>query len=67
MKLLNMILVEAIRGGRVTVDIPGLDAGQLMEFLRSEAARTLEAVAGVACSEEMTAEEKVAVIQEMLV
>lgn len=66
MKILNVILAEQIRRGRVTVDIPGLDMDQLSELLRSEAARTLAEVAAVACTEEMTAEEKVAWIQERL-
>lgn len=66
MKLLNIILAEQIRRGRVTVDIPGLDMDRLMEFLHSEAARTLSEIAAVACEEEMTAEEKVDWIQDRL-
>ena len=66
MKLLNIILAEQIRRGRVTVDIPGLDMDRLTEFLHSEAAHTLSEIAAVACSEEMTAEEKVDWIQDRL-
>lgn len=66
MKLLDTILAQQIRQGRVTVDIPGLDTGQLTGFLRTEAARTLDEIADIACSEEMTAEEKVEWIQERL-
>ena len=66
MKILNVILAEQIRRGRVTVDIPGLDMDRLSEFLHSEAARALNEIAAVACAEEMTAEEKVDWIQERL-
>ena len=66
MKLLNTILAEQIRQGRVTVDIPGLDMDRLTEFLSGEAARTLREVAAVACAEEMTGREKMRWTQERL-
>ena len=66
MKLLNTILAEQIRQGRVTVDIPGLDLDRLTESLSGEAARTLREVAAVACAEEMTDEEKIRWIQARL-
>lgn len=66
MKLLNNILAQQIRSGKVTVEIPGLDMNRLTEFLYSEAAYTLHEVAAIACCEEMTDEEKVLWIQERL-
>lgn len=66
MKLLNTILAEQIRQGKVTVDIPGLDMDRLTEFLSGEAARTLREIAAIACAEEMTDREKVRWIQERL-
>lgn len=66
MKLLNTILAEQIRQGRVTVDIPGLDTDRLTEFLSGETAQTLREIAAVACSEEMTDGEKIRWIQERL-
>lgn len=66
MKLLNTILAEQIRQGKVTVDIPGLDMDRLTEFLSGEAARTLREIAAIACAEEMTDGEKVRWIQERL-
>ena len=65
-KLLNTILAEQIRQGRVTVDIPGLDMDRLTEFLSGQAAQTLREVAAVACAEEMTDEEKIRWIQARL-
>lgn len=65
-KLVNTIVAEQIRRGKVTVEIPGLDMDQLMEFLHSEAVRTLEEIAATACAEEMTAREKVEWIQARL-
>lgn len=66
MKLLNTILAQELRQGRITVEIPGLDMDRLSAFLHSEAARTINEIAAIACSEEMSAEKKVSVIQEML-
>lgn len=66
MKLLNTILAQELRQGRVTVEIPGLDMDRLSDFLHSEAARTINEIAVIACSEEMTVEEKVSIIQEKL-
>lgn len=66
MKLLNTILAEQIRQGKVTVDIPRLDMDRLTESLSGEAAQTLREVAAVACAEEMTDGEKVRWIQERL-
>ena len=66
MKLLNTILADCIRRGRVTVDIPGLDTDRLIKALHSEAVQTLKEIAAVACAEEMSAEEKVSWIQDRL-
>ena len=66
MKILNNILADLIRRGKVTVDIPGLEMDCLTEYLHSEAARTLLDIKGVACAEEMTNEEKINYIQDLL-
>lgn len=66
MKILNIVLADLIRRGKVTVDIPGLDMGELTRFLYSESAQTLREIESVVFAEEMTDGEKVAWIQERL-
>ncbi len=64
MKIVNTILAELIRQGKVTVDIPGLDAEELKRLADGEAQRVLRKIAGILGCEEITDSEKIAMICE---
>lgn len=66
MKIIYQALIRLLQGGKLTVEVPGLDTDRLAELLRSEAVRTLEEVTAVVFAEEMTDAEKVEWLQERL-
>ncbi len=63
MKYLDILLANLIRQGKVTVDIPGLDMGELRRLADSEAQRVLRKIAEILGCNELTDSEKVAMIR----
>lgn len=66
MKILQTILANLIRQGKVTVEVPQLDLEELRRAVRNDAVYTLEEIEGIVWEEEMTDAEKVAWIQTRL-
>ncbi len=66
MKIVNTILAELIRRGHVTVDIPGLDAGELKQLADGEAQRVLRKIGEILGCDELTDSERVAMIRDYL-
>ncbi len=66
MKIVNTILAELIRQGKVTVDIPGLDAGELKRLADGEAQRVLRRIGEILGCDELTDSERVAMIRDYL-
>ncbi len=64
MKIVNTILAELIRQGKVTVDIPGLDAEELKRLADGEAQRVLRKIAGILGCDELSDSERVAMIRD---
>ncbi len=63
MKIVNTILAELIRQGEVTVNIPGLDMGELKQLADGEAQRVLRKIAETVGCDELTDGEKITVIR----
>ena len=68
MKIANIILAELIRGGKVTVDIPGLDMDRLEKAIHGQSEQLLRTVAGIVFEDESGASdsEKIKCLQELL-
>lgn len=66
MTILQIVLANLIRSGKVTVEIPNLDMDELKKAVWNEAVDTLEAVKDIVWADEMTDTEKVVWIQERL-
>lgn len=66
MTILQTVLANLIRSGKVTVEIPNLDMDELKKAVWNEAVDTLEAVKDIVWADEMTDTEKVVWIQERL-
>ena len=66
MTILQTVLANLIRSGKVTVEIPNLDMDELKKAVWNEAVDTLKAVKDIVWADEMTDTEKVVWIQERL-
>ncbi len=66
MKIVNTILAELIRQGKVTVDIPGLDMDELKKLANGEAQRVLRKIAETVACDELTDAEKITMIRDHL-
>ncbi len=66
MKIVNTILAELIRQGKVTVDIPGLDMDELKKLANGEAQRVLRKIAETVACDELTDAEKFTMIRDHL-
>ena len=64
MKKLELILADMIRGGRVTVEIPGIE--HIEAAMQEESRKVLWEIAGIVFSDEMEDGEKIACLREML-
>ncbi len=63
MKYLDTLLANLLRGGKVTVDIPGLDMGELRRLADGEAQRVLRKIAETVGCDELTDSEKVQILR----
>ncbi len=64
MKYLDILLTNLIRRGEVTVNIPGLDMGELKQLADGEAQRVLRKIGEILGCDELTDSEKIAAIRD---